>query len=108
MLEQSIGAKKRKLEQVKMVMKRVVILVIIVITIGYDNGYSGYNMKTLKSSQEEQEKEERLDNELLEMARKKVSEAIPQTFDLTAPLQSVTSCPIFKKISLDILRIFKS
>ena len=76
-------------------------------------GYSGYNMKTLKSSQEEQEKEEqekeeRLDKELLEMARKKVSDAIPLTFDLTAPLQSVTSCPIFKKISLDILRIFKS
>ena len=55
-----------------MFMKMVVILVIVVITIGYDNGYSGYNMKTLKSSQEEQEKEERLDKELLEMARKKV------------------------------------
>ena len=48
--------------------------------------------------QEEQEKEERLDKELLEMARKKVSEAMPLTFDLTAPLQSVTSCPIFQKI----------
>ena len=91
-----------------MVMIIVVILVIVVTTIGYDNGYSGYNMKTLKSSQDEQEKEERLDKELLEMARKKVSEAMPLTFDLTAPLQSVTSFPIFKKIFLEILRIFKS
>ena len=45
MLEQSIGAKKRKLEQVKMVMIMVVILVIVVTTIGYDNGYYGYNYR---------------------------------------------------------------
>ena len=41
MLEQSIGAKKRKLEQVKVVMIMVVILVKVVITIGYNNSYSG-------------------------------------------------------------------
>ena len=38
MLEQSIGAKKRKLEKVKRVMIMVVILVKVVKTIGYSDG----------------------------------------------------------------------
>ena len=44
MLEQSIGAKKRKLEQVKNGYDSHMI-VIVVTTIGYDNGYYGYNYR---------------------------------------------------------------